>query len=129
MNMTLQDQEPPVAQDAAHDDAGWVEVARLADLPPLGARVVEGAARGPIAVFRAQDDHVFALLDRCPHRGGPLSQGVVHGHTVTCPLHAWKIGLDSGEAVAPDRGCVHRFAVRVQDGRILLKAAELADKG
>lgn len=103
----------------------WTLVAHIEDIPPLGARVVEGAARGPVAVFRTQGDHVFALLDRCPHKGGPLSQGVVHGEQVTCPLHAWKIGLSDGEAVAPDKGCARRFSVRVEGDRVYLKTAEL----
>lgn len=97
----------------------WVEVGRLEDIPRLGARVVDTPS-GRIAVFRTADDEVFALQDRCPHRGGPLSQGIVHGRRVTCPLHDWTIGLDDGEAVGPDEGCVPRHPVRVDSGRILL---------
>ena len=104
--------------------SGWVEVCRVEDIPRQGARVVVGA-KGDIAVFRALDDHVFALDDRCPHKGGPLSQGIVHGHSVTCPLHAWVIDLESGEARAPDEGCAHRIPLRVEDGRVLLSAAVL----
>jgi assimilatory nitrate reductase catalytic subunit len=80
----------------------------LDDIPVLGARVVE-TAHGPVAVFRNSADELFALLDRCPHKGGPLSEGMVHGRLVTCPLHAWHIHLDKGEAKAPDVGCVPRF--------------------
>ncbi len=98
---------------------GWTEIGRVADIPRQGARVVASAI-GDIAVFRALDDTIFAIEDRCPHKGGPLSQGIVHGHAVTCPLHNWVIDLQSGEAAAPDIGCVKRFAVRVEDGRILL---------
>jgi nitrite reductase (NADH) small subunit len=65
-------------------------------------------------------DEVFALKDSCPHKGGPLSQGIVHGNTVTCPLHNWKIDLDSGEALAPDKGCSHRFPVKIEDGKVYL---------
>jgi nitrite reductase (NADH) small subunit len=97
----------------------WLEVGNLADIPRLGARVVNTTA-GRIAVFRTADDTVFALLDRCPHRGGQLSQGIVHGRRVTCPLHDWTIGLDNGEAVGPDEGCVPRYPVRMEDGRIFL---------
>lgn len=97
----------------------WIAVGRLADIPRRGARVVK-SPQGDIAVFRTADDQVFALADRCPHRGGPLSQGIVHGHTVTCPLHDWKIALETGEAVAPDEGCAARFPVRVLDGEVQL---------
>ena len=91
----------------------WIEVGRIEDIPRLGARVVE-TGQGNIALFRTAEDEIFALRDRCPHRGGPLSQGIVHGKRVTCPLHDWKIHLDSGEAVAPDEGCAARFPVRVE---------------
>lgn len=97
----------------------WIEVGVLSDIPKLGARVVR-TADGDIAVFRTADDEVFALRDKCPHKGGPLSQGIVHGKRVACPLHDWKIHLDSGLAVAPDEGCAARFPVTVEDGRILL---------
>ncbi|MCO6418459.1 nitrite reductase small subunit NirD [Siccirubricoccus sp. KC 17139] len=98
----------------------WVEVCRLEEIPRQGSRVVATAARGEVALFRALDDAVFALEDRCPHKGGPLSQGIVHGHAVTCPLHNWVIDLASGEAVAPDKGCAPRIPVRVEAGRVLL---------
>ncbi len=97
----------------------WIEVGKLTDIPKLGARVVR-TADGDIAVFRTADDEVFALRDKCPHKGGPLSQGIVHGKKVTCPLHDWKIHLDSGLAQAPDEGCAARFPINVEDGRILL---------
>ncbi|MBN8899275.1 MAG: nitrite reductase small subunit NirD, partial [Rhodospirillales bacterium] len=75
---------------------------------------------GDVAVFRTADDRVFALFDRCPHKAGKLSQGIVHGSSVTCPLHAWVIGLGDGQAQAPDEGCARTVSVRVEDGRILL---------
>jgi len=98
---------------------GWIEVGMLEDIPRQGARVVR-RSEGDIAVFRTLDDQVFALRDQCPHKGGPLSQGIVHGHKVACPLHDWKIHLDSGVAVTPDEGCAARFPVKVENGRILL---------
>lgn len=106
--------------------SGWQRVCALADIPSLGARVVKHAARGEIALFRNAEDEVFALRDACPHRGGPLSQGIVFGHRVTCPLHNWTIELASGDAVAPDRGCAGRFDVKVEGGRVLLEARALA---
>jgi nitrite reductase (NADH) small subunit len=97
----------------------WLEIGTLDDIPRQGARVVK-RADGDIAVFRTLDDQVFALRDKCPHKGGPLSQGIVHGTRVACPLHDWKIHLDTGLAVAPDEGCAARFPVRVEGGRVLL---------
>jgi nitrite reductase (NADH) small subunit len=98
----------------------WKELCALDDIPRLGSRVVkrEGV---DIAVFRTDDDRVFALNDRCPHKGGHLSQGLVAGTRVTCPMHAWLIDLEKGEAVAPDQGCVKRHEARVDNGRVLLR--------
>ncbi|WJW76173.1 nitrite reductase small subunit NirD [Thiohalobacter sp. IOR34] len=105
--------------EAAMTEQEWIEVGRLEEIPRQGARVVR-SRDGDIAVFRTADDQVFALRDRCPHKGGPLSQGIVHDHKVACPLHDWKISLETGEAVAPDEGCAARFPVRVEDGVIFL---------
>ena len=99
--------------------ADWIRVCALDDIPVLGARVVRDPA-GDICVFRNAQDEVFALNDKCPHKGGPLSQGIVHGRSVTCPLHGWKIDLTSGEAVAPDSGCALSFAAKVENGDVLL---------
>jgi nitrite reductase (NADH) small subunit len=99
--------------------AAWAEIGRLDDIPRQGARVV-ATMRGDVAVFRTADDSVFALDDRCPHKQGKLSQGIVHGHSVTCPLHNWVIGLEDGAAQAPDQGCVHRIPARLMDGRVQL---------
>ena len=97
----------------------WIDVGTVNDIPHLGARVVE-TSKGNIAIFRTAEDEIFALRDKCPHRGGPLSQGIVHGKRVACPLHDWKIHLDSGEAVAPDEGCAASYPVRLDGDRILL---------
>lgn len=98
---------------------GWIEVGKLDAIPRLGARVVH-TADGDIAVFRTADDDVFALRDKCPHKGGPLSQGIVYGKKVACPLHNWSIHLDNGQAVAPDEGCTGSFPVKVIDGQVFL---------
>lgn len=100
----------------------WKKVCGLEDIPRLGSRVVASAA-GDIAVFRTAGDEVFAMHDKCPHRGGPLSQGMVAGKHVTCPLHGTKIDLASGAAVAPDQGCAKPFAVRLEDGVVWLALA------
>ena len=96
----------------------WTPVCNLTDITPLGARVLTTAAHGDIAVFRNADDEVFAVLDKCPHKGGPLSQGIVFGRKVACPLHNWNIELDKGCAVAPDEGCVKTFPIRIEDGSV-----------
>ena len=105
----------------------WTEIVALEDIPRLGARVVRTDTMD-VALFRTADDRVFALRDACPHKGGPLSQGIVHGTTVTCPLHNWKIDLASGEALGPDEGCTNVFATRVENGMVLLalKVGEVA---
>jgi len=104
----------------------WIDIGTLADIPKQGARVVRHPD-GDIAVFRTADDELFALRDRCPHKGGPLSQGIVYGNKVACPLHDWKINLDTGLAVTPDEGCAARFPVRLEGGRVLLSLT--ADEG
>lgn len=99
----------------------WIEVAKLEDIPRAGARVIRGP-KGDIAIFRTADDELFALNDQCPHKGGPLSQGIVAGRKVTCPLHGWNIQLDSGEAVAPDQGCTGSYAVKLEGGVVYVAA-------
>ena len=113
-----EDEEP-----AMHE---WKVICRVDDIPRLGARKVTRQSGGDIAVFRTAEDKVFALLDKCPHKGGPLSQGIVFGESVACPLHNWTIGLADGCAAAPDVGCAQRFSVRVEDGAVALDLAELA---
>ena len=90
----------------------WHRIGHLDDIPPLGARCVLTPV-GRVAVFRAADDEVYALEDRCPHKAGPLSQGIVHGNSVTCPLHSAVIALATGEMVGPDGGRARAFGVRV----------------
>lgn len=103
----------------AGDGLSWFRVATVDAIPRLGARVVRIDGKD-IALFRTSGDEIFALLDRCPHRGGPLSQGIVHGQCVTCPLHDWVIDLTSGEARAPDEGRATRFAVRIDGNEVAL---------
>jgi nitrite reductase (NADH) small subunit len=107
----------------------WKTVCRVDDIPVLGSRRVVRPQGAAVAVFRNDQDEVFALLDRCPHKGGPLSQGIVFGQSVACPLHNWTIGLDDGCAKEPDTGCTPRFALRVVDGDVQLDSAELASLG
>jgi nitrite reductase (NADH) small subunit len=98
----------------------FTSICKVTDIPVLGSRIVKRAGQIDIAIFRNDQDKVFALLDKCPHKGGPLSQGIVHGESVTCPLHSWKICLSDGEAQAPDVGCAQRFDVKVEDGHVHL---------
>jgi nitrite reductase (NADH) small subunit len=104
----------------------WKKICLIVDIPVLGARRISRLVGLDVAVFRNEQDQVFALLDRCPHKGGPLSQGIVHGTSVACPLHNWNIGLGDGCAKAPDEGCTPTFAVELKDGAVYLDSAELA---
>jgi nitrite reductase (NADH) small subunit len=103
----------------------WKVICRVDEIPVLGARRVARANGAEVAVFRNAENKVFALLDRCPHKGGPLSQGIVFGESVACPLHNWTIGLADGCARAPDAGCTTRFSVQVDSGVVSLDADEL----
>ena len=100
----------------------FVDIGSLDDIPRQGARLVR-TAQGCVAVFRTMDDRVFALDDRCPHKGGPLSEGIVHGTSVTCPLHNWVFDLNTGAAQGADEGRVRTHAVRVDQGRVLIDAS------
>lgn len=112
--MTISLSVPPAAE--------WIDVGGLDDIPRRGARVVK-TRRGDVAVFRTAIDTIFAIDDRCPHRGGPLSQGIVHDSAVTCPLHNWVIDLASGKAQGADEGCVRTVPCRLERGRIFLALA------
>ena len=104
----------------------WIDIGSISDVPLRGSRLVN-TAQGDIAVFKAADGRVFALWYKCPHKGGPLSQGIVHGHSVTCPLHNWVIGLETGGVKGPDQGCARKVDVRIEGSRIYL-AAEFLHK-
>ena len=106
----------------------WISICSINDIPVLGARRVARAQGLDVAIFRNADNEVFALLDRCPHKGGPLSQGIVFGRSVACPLHNWTIALVSGEAAAPDEGCTPYFSVRLEGDEVQLRADELASR-
>ncbi len=104
----------------------WIEIGKLEDIPVRGARVVR-TPDGEVAVFRTGDDRLFALDNRCPHKDGPLSEGIVFDHRVACPLHNWKIELETGNAVAPDEGCVRTYPVEVSaEGVVRLRLAQAA---
>lgn len=97
----------------------WYDICAFDDVPALGARTVRVGVR-EIAVFRTADDAVFALENKCPHKGGPLAEGIVHGRKVACPLHNWVIDLENGAATGADEGCAEEFAVEIVGGRIRL---------
>ena len=102
-------------------DENWLDVGSVAEVPYRGSRIVT-TARGDIAVFKAFDGRVFALWDKCPHKGGPLSQGIVNNYSVTCPLHNWVIGFETGEVQGPDGGCARKVELKTEAGRIYLSA-------
>lgn len=98
----------------------WIEITQLDEIPVLGSRVVKTDSMD-IAIFRTSDDRVFAVKDACPHKQGPLSQGIVHGTSVTCPLHNWKIDLASGEALGADKGCTNVYETKVEDDVVYMR--------
>jgi nitrite reductase (NADH) small subunit len=104
----------------------WKAICTIDDIPALGSRRVSRPVGLDVALFKNGSDEVFALLDRCPHKGGPLSQGIVFGTSVACPLHNWTIGLCNGQAAAPDEGQTPAFAVKVEGGQVFLSETELA---
>jgi nitrite reductase (NADH) small subunit len=100
-------------------DLVWKNIGPLDNIPVQGARRLCFGYRGrPIAVFRTGEDRIFALIDECPHRKGPLSEGIISGDAVTCPLHNWVIDLTSGLALAPDEGDTLTLPVRIVAGDV-----------
>jgi len=103
----------------------WKTICAVEDIPLLGSRRVQRAQGPQVALFRTSANEVFALLDRCPHKAGPLSQGIVFGAAVACPLHNWTIELSTGCAREPDEGRTPRFSVRIDNGQVQLNQQEL----
>jgi nitrite reductase (NADH) small subunit len=98
----------------------WLDIGSVDQIPPGTARTLPVVGAEEIAVFHTLDNRFYALVNRCPHKAGPLSQGIVHGNVVTCPLHSWNISLKTGEALGDDKGCVPTVPLRVDAGRIYL---------
>ncbi|MEI9408945.1 nitrite reductase small subunit NirD [Mesorhizobium sp. B2-5-4] len=105
----------------------WIAIGTISDIPRRGARCV-ATPQGKIAVFRTADDEVFAIEDHCPHKGGPLSQGIVHGAAVTCPLHNWVISLETGKALGADEGAVRTIPVKREGERLFIALEALASR-
>jgi nitrite reductase (NADH) small subunit len=97
----------------------WIPIGSISDIPQRGARCVETPV-GRIAIFRTAEDRVFALDDHCPHKGGPLSQGIVHGAAVTCPLHSWVISLETGTSLGADEGCVRTIPIKIEGDKLFI---------
>jgi nitrite reductase (NADH) small subunit len=107
----------------------WIPICNISEIPTLGSRRLERTKGLEVAIFKNAQQEVFALLDFCPHKGGPLSQGIVYGKHVSCPLHNWSIDLNSGQAQAPDTGCTVSFAIKVDHDVVHLDENELKTKG
>lgn len=101
--------------------SAWHKVCAVSDIPQLGSRVLAREGQEDIAIFRNNEDEVFALEDRCPHKGGPLSQGIVFGRKVTCPLHGLNMCLENGQAVAPDEGCTRTYPIRIEEDEVFIE--------
>ena len=107
----------------------WLDIGEVSQVSPGNARTLPVQGGEEIAVFHTLDNQFYALINKCPHKAGPLSQGIVHGHVVTCPLHNWNISLKTGEALGEDSGCVPTIPLRVDAGRIyLLREAVVSRK-
>ncbi len=105
----------------------WLDIGPVDQLPALGARTLPVQGGDEIAIFRTANGQVYALVNKCPHKAGPLSQGIVHDTTVTCPLHGWRISLTTGKALGEDEGCVPTIPVKIDGGRMfLLREAVMA---
>lgn len=102
----------------------WLDIGPVDQLPALGARTLPVRGGQEIAIFHTANGDVYALANACPHKAGPLSQGIVHDTTVTCPLHNWRISLVTGRALGEDKGCVPVIPVKIDGGRILIGRAE-----
>ncbi|MDR7101226.1 nitrite reductase small subunit NirD [Croceicoccus sp. BE223] len=98
----------------------WLDIGPVDQIEPGTARTLPVEGREELAVFRTMRGDVFAVVNTCPHKQGPLSQGIVHGNVVTCPLHNWNISLVTGRALGDDEGCVPTIPVKVDGGRIFL---------
>jgi nitrite reductase (NADH) small subunit len=105
----------------------WIAIGSATDIPLRGARCIATPA-GKIAVFRTASDEVYAIEDRCPHRGGPLSQGIVHGAAVTCPLHNWVISLATGRALGADEGEVRTIPIKREGDNLFLSSKSLVGR-
>ncbi|MDP5219744.1 nitrite reductase small subunit NirD [Ruegeria sp. 2205SS24-7] len=99
----------------------WIDIGSVDEVPLRGARLVKTHV-GCLAVFRTAEAEIFVASNSCPHKGGPLSEGIVHGQSVTCPLHNWVFDLNTGQAQGADEGRITTYPVRVEEGRILLDA-------
>ncbi|PHP27095.1 nitrite reductase small subunit NirD [Limimaricola cinnabarinus] len=97
----------------------WIDIGAIEDIPLRGARLVKTPV-GCVALFRTGENEVFAASDRCPHKGGPLSEGIVYGRAVTCPLHNWVFDLETGRAQGADEGSIPTYPLRIEDGRLLI---------
>ena len=112
-------------------DRIWVRVSAADHIPPREGRVVH-LGQHEIAIFNL-GSRFMAVQNRCPHKGGPLADGIVSGNTVVCPLHAWRLNLDSGVAERPAgrEECLERYPIRLEHGVIVvglpMKSVEKCD--
>lgn len=104
----------------------WVDIGHLDEIPLRGARKIK-TDFGCVALFRTDQDQVFAASDLCPHKSGPLSEGIVHGTSVTCPLHSWVFDLNTGQAQGED-GHIETYPVRIEKGRMLIDTSRLSPR-
>jgi nitrite reductase (NADH) small subunit len=102
----------------------WIRVTETGNIPLREGRSVR-IGEEEIAIFNLGESEFVAVDNACPHRGGPLCDGIVSGKVVTCPLHGYKVSLESGHVVKPDVAVkVNSYPVRVEDGVVLIKCSK-----
>ena len=100
----------------------WYPVSAAESIPPREGRKVTHKDF-EVALFNVGDGYL-AVDSRCPHKQGPLADGILSGKSVFCPLHNWKISLESGCAMSGGEGCVKTYPVKVVDGSVCVAFEE-----
>lgn len=99
--------------------ATWVKLVATKEIPSMGSRkVIVGETE--IAIFKTRDGSIFAINNVCPHKQGKLTEGLVHEHVVTCPLHNWDVDLATGQALGNDSGCTNVYETKIEEDIVYL---------
>ncbi len=99
--------------------SNWIKIIQVEDVPVMGSRKVV-VGDDEIVIFKTRDESIFAVNNVCPHKQGKLSEGLVHDHMVTCPMHNWDIDLETGVVKDEDNSCTKKYETKVEEGVIYL---------
>ncbi|MFW7381538.1 MAG: nitrite reductase small subunit NirD [Oligoflexus sp.] len=105
------------------DKKNWYLIGTIHDIPRQGAQLLQFGDR-QLGIFRTYQDEFYAINAQCPHAGGPLTEGLIHGHYVSCPLHDWTINLKTGICQAPDEGQVSCYPLLIDGEDIWIALQE-----